>query len=222
MNQKVSKRIKALVSMVGETYDVVWDLCCDHGKIGVALAEKSCAKTYNFVDQVPSIITKLNSTLGSYIPSGVNYNTFATPAEKISIDNNLKNLIVLAGIGTDTIISILEQINYNQISNSHILVSTNKYPHKLRSFLQKGDYKIIKEQLIEENGHFYEMLLLAKDGNLPISSIGQEMWDINNSKHLEYIDRTIAYNEIKAKHGDSEAKELLNQLKMLKKQFASG
>ena len=53
---KLSKRLNAINSLITQSYDIVWDCCCDHGFLGMALLERGIAKQINFVDIIPELM----------------------------------------------------------------------------------------------------------------------------------------------------------------------
>lgn len=216
MNQKFSKRINALVDLAPGPYDEVWDLCCDLGKIGQCYCQKYSPKEIHFVDQVASIVKKLELQNASYIPKEINFFIHHKPAQNLKINNINKKLFILAGIGSETIIKILDNFQKQNLMHHDFLISSHKYPQKIRSYLIDNKFKLFKEQLISEDHHFYEMLLVSHLANKEISMTGLEMWDFKNPKHLSYFDRQINYYNIKAKNGDVLAKQLLEKYHELK------
>ena len=183
MNLKISKRIESIVDLAPGPYDEVWDLCCDHGKIGMHYAHTHAVKTIHFVDQVISITDNLTLQLDTYIPSSCKFYVHTKPAENLQIQQKEKNLFIMAGIGSETIIKILDNFEQQKLLNNHFLISTHKYPHKIRRYLIDKRLKLFEEILVVEGNHFYEMLLVGNLGLDPITMTGEKMWDFNNIKH---------------------------------------
>lgn len=214
MTKLKSKRIEALVAIASEYYDEVWDLCCDHGMIGLHFANVNSPKIVHFIDQVKSITDKLKKNLPT---SKTRFNVACMPCENIQINESSKNLIILAGVGSETITKALNNLKTQNLGNTQILVSTHKHPHKLRRYLRDKKFSLIKEKLIFEGGHFYEILLIDVKLNNEISLVGKEMWNFHDLDHLKYCNQLIDYYEIKLKHGKIEVQDLFNELNKIKR-----
>lgn len=219
MKKNLSTRIEALVNITDENYEEIWDLCCDHGIIGISYANLHKPQKIYFIDQVEGIIDKLVLHLPSAISEETTFVATCMPAEKIRINENTKNLVIMAGVGTETIIKTLKNLKAQNLKNTHFLLSTHKHPQKLRKFLIDENFSLIKEKLIYEGRHFYEMLLIDSEKNNEISLVGDQMWDFHDKKHLEYCDQLINYYEIKLRHDRIEVQNLFDQLVKIKQMF---
>lgn len=219
MKLKTSKRIKAIVNMAEGSYDHVWDICCDHGKIGILFAQQHQIHSIHFVDQVPSITEELKAKLNSYIPKHIYFDVITGPGEKLQIENKQKNLFILAGIGSETIIDILNNFKNQKLLNNDFLISSHKHPHKIRQYLIENNLKLFKEILIYDGNQYYEMMLVSMKAPHSITLVGDLMWDFQNTKHIDYFNRLVHYNKLKAKNGDLSASSQLKELLKLKDQF---
>lgn len=215
--KNISKRIEAITSLSSDSYDEIWDLCCDHGKIGIDFAIKYSPKVVHFIDQVPSIIENLKANL-PFIEN-VSFNVQCIGCEDIQINETSKNLIVFAGVGSETIIKALKNLKTQNLGTSHLLISTHKHPHKLRMFLRAQKFSLIKEILIYEAGQFYEMLLVETKNDNEISLVGSKMWNFSDLDHLNYCNQLFDYYEIKLRHGKIEVQDLFNGLSKIKQSF---
>lgn len=70
--------------------------------------------------------------------------------------------IIIAGMGGTLIESILEQGKHKIDSVQQMILQPNVGENNVRSWLYKNNFKLINEQLIEENSHIYEILIAEK------------------------------------------------------------
>ena len=137
-------RIKCIQSMV-EDDSLVYDLCCDHGIIGIGVIAR-VSKVY-FIDRVESIITRLANTLeGTDIPSS-KYVVLKRDATKYKF-SNFSAIYIIAGIGGDLAIEIIKNILAHD-SNPSFIINVNKNTRKLRLFLNHSKLKLYRETLVK-------------------------------------------------------------------------
>ena len=145
---QTSIRIQTIQSFVPSSTEVIWDLCCDHGKIGECFAP---IYEVHFVDQVPVIIEKLKEILSTDIPRD---NIHLKSVLDLKIDNNKKNCFILAGIGSHLAIKMIEHLK-KQKPNADFIISTHKNVFELRTYLNSQNFVAHKEKLVFENNQFY-------------------------------------------------------------------
>ena len=147
-----SDRLKAIVSDVSIN-DIVLDVGCDHGYLSIYLKENNlCKEVYasdiskKALDVARKNIKKKNLDIKTFVSDGF---------KDIPVEFNTA---VISGMGTSKILKILES---EKIPNKLILGSQNEL-YKLRESLYKMGYKLVDEQAILENGHYYAILLYKK------------------------------------------------------------
>ena len=141
MTVKLSKRLKTICDFVPEGSNVV-DVGCDHAYISIYLTKyKNCNVIATDISK--EAIKKAKKNIGN-----LKIKTCVTDGLKgIDIYNKI---IVIAGMGGDTIIKIL----HNNIKNDLIISSQSDIP-KLRKFMHKKNYHLKDEKVIYENKHYY-------------------------------------------------------------------
>ena len=105
--KQLSPRLAHLLSLTDFDYDHIYDLCCDHGHLGIHAHQHSRAKV-TLVDQVDSIIADIKDKF-SYLQDG-RLQFVCGGAENICIEPDKKVLIVLAGVGGQVAKAIIAQI----------------------------------------------------------------------------------------------------------------
>jgi tRNA (adenine22-N1)-methyltransferase len=199
-NKTIGKRLEALFDLITlahkkQPYDAIWDCCCDHGYLGLKILNQKLCSTLYFVDQVPHIMQQLTADLSHY-PSD-RYQTITADAGTLSLPINQRHLIILAGVGGERIIEIINNLNtHNEIQQIDYLLCPTTAQFDLREYLVTTDFKLVYEAIVSEKGHDYEILLirhsLTAQNSDNITLIGQ-MWEANNPYHLRYRQKLIKH-----------------------------
>ncbi|WP_422379377.1 tRNA (adenine(22)-N(1))-methyltransferase TrmK [Marinicellulosiphila megalodicopiae] len=157
-------------------YDDFWDLCCDHGFLGMTLFKNTQNSQIHLVDQVPKIVEILKQKYEKFNDGRALFKT--QNATQIILNTNKRHLIVIAGVGGETAIEILESIiNKNPKANMDFAISPNSHIFQLRCFLQKH-FTLLHEDLIRDGNRFHEHIFVRFTFNQSkrISLTGQGFW----------------------------------------------
>lgn len=103
-----------------------WDVCCDHGYVGIKALESSEFSEVYFVDQVPHIMQRLEALVKQLFPMnlGCNYTFFLLSAQDIDLE--VSGNLLIAGVGGVTIERILSSLlAKNKLSARRLLLSPN-------------------------------------------------------------------------------------------------
>jgi len=208
---KLSKRLQQIDHMVSKKYDHIWDCCCDHGFLGMSLLARNAASTVHFVDVVEPLMQDLESyLLKNYIEPNKhptlksNWQVHCLGAEKINIQSNTSNLVIIAGVGGDLLIEIVEAIlTTHSNKNIELLLCPVHHNYKVRQSLISLGLGLINEHLVIENKRFYEVIHTSTDSKLPISPVGSIMWDFSRQDDLDYLSQTLAHYQRMQKKEDS-------------------
>jgi tRNA (adenine22-N1)-methyltransferase len=209
MKTKLSQRLQDLFAIVDDSYQEAWDLCCDHGKLGLAFLEAEKTKKVYFVDQVSSIISKLKrkiENIEQIEPS--QYELLLLKAEDIKIKDK-RSLICICGVGGDVAINILKKISKkNDLRKHDILVSAQYHMFELRNFLKTNGFKAKKELLSFDGKWGYELLLLNLCHGKEVEEVGRSLFNKEDSRHLLYVNKIIKHYKNKSLKDESYAKIL--------------
>lgn len=187
-----SARLKAIASNISST-DIVLDVGCDHGYLDIYLVQNNlCQKVY----ASDISVSALNSAKTNFQKYGVDIPTFVSDGFKDI--NVFFNTAVLAGMGTNTILKILANA---KIPPKLILASHNELPKLRKSIINLG-YKIVREQVVLENKHYYN-ILLCKKGKQKLKK-KEILFGLSNNK--EYYKYLMAKN-----------KEIIKKVPLVKK-----
>lgn len=188
---KLSKRLNAINALINEPYDIIWDCCCDHGLLGMALLERAIAKQINFVDIIPELMQALKTSIeqfsvGKSLPA---WQVYCDDVAQIKLAKNAKQLVIIAGVGGDLCLQLIQQIianNPQSVKQLSFIVCPIHHLYKVREGLNVCGLKLENEQIIFEKKRFYEVLHVSFNGRNTISNTGKAMWDKTNTQHHSY------------------------------------
>ena len=149
----VSSRLMSLSLLVNNCEKII-DIGCDHGLLDIYLTLNKgckcscCDVSKHIVDRAISNISKydLNDRINVFIGNGFN---------DLKLDNDV--IMILAGMGTSTILKILEKNKTNSI-----ICQTNTDLYILRKKVCDMGYYISSENLVYDNGRYYVSIRFIK------------------------------------------------------------
>lgn len=149
----LSKRLLAIYNMV-EAGSVVADIGCDHGFLPIALVEDGvCTKAYA-CDLRKGPLQRASEAIHQH---GLEANITTLLRDGMNDLPNDVTTIVIAGMGFDTIITILEA-QLSTLTNYHkFIIQSNSGVDTLRSWISEQNFTIVAEDIVED-GHFYQLL----------------------------------------------------------------
>jgi tRNA (adenine22-N1)-methyltransferase len=199
---KLSKRLQQIDHMISKKYDHIWDCCCDHGFLGMNLLTRNAASKIHFVDIVEPLMNEIEAQLlkshtkHSKTTLRYEWQVHCLGAEKIPIQNNSSNLVIIAGVGGDLLIEIVEAILTKYPSQDlEFLLCPVHHNYKVRQALIHLGLGLIDESLVIDNRRFYEIIHASTDAKQPISNVGSLMWDFSRRDDREYLSQTLAHYE---------------------------
>ncbi|PTY38743.1 hypothetical protein BGP77_11220 [Saccharospirillum sp. MSK14-1] len=190
MKTRLGKRLTALFNVIADDYDSVWDLCCDHGRLGMALLETERTPQVHFVDCIDSIMTDLAARLEHY--GARNYQLHCCPAEHVALPASGKHLLVLAGVGDEVTVRIVQQL-HAQTTDAHIdwLISPANNLFQVRQFLQPI-LGVLDEGVIAENGRLYEWLWVRSGAPKTIANPAL-FWNPDDAEHRRHLGKLLKH-----------------------------
>ena len=164
---KVSKRMEQLVELAIDGAPF-WDMCCDHGYIGIRALESNRFSKVIFVDSVKPIIDRL-SKLIAQSPLQTQSKKFQLINSKCeNLDFEIFGTCVIAGVGGRTIINILDSLQKKDLLKAErILLSAHTDETLLLDFLSCDDflksYTFQNSIEIAEGKRFRKIIILTKN-----------------------------------------------------------
>ena len=213
MINMIDNRLKSLTKYI-ESNDIVIDIGCDHALLDIYLAKNKILDniivsdiSINALNQGISNIEKYN--LNEYIET-----RHGNGLEVLNNNDNV-NTIIISGMGTNTILSILNN-NYLKNINKMIIQSNRDY-YELRKNIIKLGFYISNEEVIEVNNKLY-INIVFKRGTKKYSeeelTFGTNNM-INKETYYKYLIEKKE-NILKNINNLTKKQELINEINYLK------
>ena len=200
----LTKRLKTIADLVPNNASVI-DIGTDHAYLPIYLYQENITSSITASDISPKVLASSLENLKKYnldtkIPLILS-NGFESITKKYDV-------AIIAGMGTHTIKSILSNPN---IPNTLIIQSNNDH-YELRLFLNTLDYKIVKEIVIKDKNHYYDIIMYQK-GKETLTKSELLFGKSNNLEYYTYL--LNKYQNIYAKSHNKTYLEYINILKSL-------
>ena len=152
----IQKRLKLLASFVPKG-NTVYDIGCDHALLSIYLTLYN-ANTCYAIDNKEKVLKTARENISHYHLEGKIFVLRQDGLGTLSIEE--ESTAVLAGMGTDTILHILE--NKEMYHFHRLIIQTNNDYERLRKSMQKKGYKIKEEVAFLDKRVFYVILVFEK------------------------------------------------------------
>ena len=157
----ISKRLKE-IAKYSNGYNLLLDVGSDHGLLPIYAIKSGYVKEAiaSDINYKPLIKAKENFKKNNLSIETIIYD---------GIPETNADVIVIAGMGAELIIKILEKTLNNANNLKRLILSPNCDYELLRRFATK-DFKIVDEDIIYDKNHYYEIIVLEK-GNITYSDM---------------------------------------------------
>ena len=183
---KISSRLKTICDLIPSNSNVI-DVGCDHAFLDIYLTlNKNCNCIASDVNDNVLKISKDN--INKY-----NLNDKIKLVKSYGIDDIDvvgNEYIVIAGMGTNTILSILKNIKFNK--NDNLIIQTNNDLYLFRKTIIKMGYYIEDEKIVLENKKYYVIIYLKK-GNKKYNKYEYLFGPIILNKDIELKKEYLSY-----------------------------
>ncbi len=211
----ISLKLKAIAFFIDKSDSVV-DIGCDHAYLDIYLIENNlCNKIIasdinrNALDIAKNNIDKynLNKKIKTILSDGLK-----------NIDTKNLDTVVIAGMGTKTIKSIIDEKEKFQSINK-IILSSNNDLYELRKYMMNNNYSLVDEKIIYEKKHYYVVSKYIKGKQKLKKNI--LLFGLYKKENIEYYKYLIAdYSGILKKiprRNFSQRFKLIKNIRRLKK-----
>ena len=180
----MSLRMQRLASYV-RPGSIVYDLCCDHGLIGLTAWQLGIIKQLIYVDQSFEALAGLKETLQRQgLGQERSIEVHHAEAESI-IAPKLAADFIIAGVGIQTMMVIIKQIFSQGLGPHRLILGPQQKSQVLRLFLSHASYRLVAEEVVWEAGRFRELIIIEAAGD-PISLYGDHFAQSSNPLELEF------------------------------------
>ena len=227
LKTKLGKRLKHLFTTIPSDSDIVWDLCCDHGALGRAILETRQNTHVIFNDIHPDIMLRLSEQLVQLNAS--NYELAVSPAEKITLKKAVNQTVVLAGIGDEQCITILNSLALQEpAKHCRFIISPTTKVALVRQFLITRHFYLLEESVVTENNRTYEVLTVCLSNQSNSIKMTSELGDDvgrgwrKKPEHIRHLNKLIGYYQGQALNKNKPyAKNLLDQYEFILKNLTT-
>ena len=214
MHLPISPRLLACAKCVrpGET---VADVGCDHGYLGIFLLQNGIAKRIiaSDINEGPLLSAQRNARkfgvagkMSFYLSAGV-----------VNVPQDF-DVMVCAGMGADTMISILEAAPWLQNNQYRLILQCQSKTPMLRQYLSNHGWYIEKESVLRDGRFLYTIMEIAYAPEMPKLTPGQcyispALQENNTPEAQEYLQRITDGLRLSLSHKDDpEKRQVLNEL----------
>ena len=163
-NPKLTKRMKCFIdhALIDKP---LWDICCDHGYVGIKALETSQFSEVHFVDQVPHIMERLETLIKQYWRIKPQHKYFLHTISGENLEEEVGGTLLIAGVGGLTIaVTIKALLKKNKLSAQRLLLSPHTDEKVLIEYLGDADfqkiYSVTDKVLIPEGKRFRPLYIV--------------------------------------------------------------
>ena len=170
----LSARLNALRSYHQKQRNI-WDIGCDHGLLGLSFRDQEEIESIHLVDPSAPVIAELQNKLkDAYITKDLVY-IHHKHGQDLNIETD-SNCIFIAGMGGKEIGEIITHLLPNLDATSRIVISPHRKILELRALLGELPLALVQEELVFEDGQFYQILCLRKGDGPKVHPYGRDIW----------------------------------------------
>lgn len=190
MKIPLSPRLQACCSLVS-VGDRVADIGTDHGYLGIWLLQNKIASSVIASDIVPGPLSAAKRNAIKF--NCADKMEFYLSDGAVSIPRDF-SCMVCAGMGADTIISILTQAPWLKNNIYKLVLQCQSKSHLLRHYLSENGWHIQKELLLRDGRFLYTVMEVIYEDSISLSPgqcfISPALQKNSASELLEYYRRT--------------------------------
>lgn len=217
MLNPISKRLLACAEYICPG-DVVADIGCDHGYLGIHLLKSGVASRIiaSDINEGP-----LQSARNNAKKFGVEERMTFHLSDGVKLIPRDFDVLVCAGMGGDTMVSILEGAPWLKGGQYRLVLQCQSKTPVLRRYLSESGWQIKQEEVLKDGRFLYTVMEVCWNPDAPRLTVGQ--WYLPPAlltnaypETAEYVFRILEGLRLAVQHrNDLEKKQALNELEML-------
>lgn len=217
MHLPISARLLACAEYV-RPGDVVADVGCDHGYLGIHLLQTGVAKQIIASDINEGPLQSARRNAEKY---GVAHRMQFYLSDGVANIPREFDVLLCAGMGADTMISILETAPWLKCDRYRLILQCQSKTDLLRRYLSENDWRICSEIPVKDGRFVYTVMEVLYDPHAPRLSAGG--WHISPAllkndcpETKEYCQRILDGLRLAVTHRDDpEKKQALEELEKI-------
>lgn len=209
----MEKRLDAICEFLNPKNRFI-DIGTDHAYIPIKMAKKGSSQILA-TDIHPKALLQAKKNI---FKENLEYqiNTMVTDGLE-NVDTENYDTLVIAGMGTATMIHILT--NETQLQSiKKIILQSNNHLEELRIFMNRKKWSLQKEKIVYDKGHYYTIMEYAKGvQKLTKEELFLGIFNPKNEKYYQFLEKK--YQEIYKKIPNTqpiEKKAIANKLEWIK------
>jgi len=214
MTQKIVRRLGERLNHIfrwvdsAQPYDTIWDVCCDHGRLGLHLHKRHLNAHVYLVDKVAAIIDQVVEDFGYLDDGRLSFITAdARELEALEVVPQKRTLVIIAGVGGNSLITMLEGV-LTRLGGEvalDFMLSPNCQTFELREFLRGRPFCLIDEAFVTEKKFSHEHFWVRYDSRrssigegartecVPVSTIGDGLWKEMTDTKRAYVRKLLCH-----------------------------
>lgn len=197
----MEKRLDAICEFLN-VQDHFIDIGTDHAYVPIKMAKKGGSQILATDIHSNALLQAKKNISKEHLEQQIS-TTVADGLENVSTENY--DTLVIAGMGTATIIHILENEEKLQ-SIKKIILQSNNHLEQLRTFMNQKNWTLQKEKIVYDKGHYYTIMQYAKGvQKLTEEELFLGIFDVKNEEYYQFLEKK--YQEIYQKIPDTQLTE---------------
>ena len=169
MKVPLSKRLQACAELI-RPGDRVADVGCDHGYLGIHLLQKEIASSVIAADVRTMPLQSAKDNAEKF---GVRDRMEFYLSDGVSLLPHDFSVLVCAGMGGDTIISILEAAPWLRDTHYRLILQCQTRTPLLRHYLSENGWSVTTENVLRDGHFLYTVMEVCRDPDAPKLTPGQ-------------------------------------------------
>ncbi len=169
MRIPLSKRLMACCNFISPG-DRVADIGCDHGYLGIHLLTQGIAASVIAADVNEG---PLQSAMRNAVKFGVRDKMTFYLSDGVRNIPREFDVMVCAGMGADTMVSILEAAPWLKSNNYRLILQCQSKTPMLRQYLSENGWRITEETVLRDGRFLYTVMEVIFQPEYPRLSVGE-------------------------------------------------
>ena len=166
MRVPINRRLQCCASLVPPGARV-YDVGCDHGYLGIYLLTQGLAAHVTASDLRPKPLDRARENARRFgVAAGMD---FVCCDGLQAMDGSQGDTLVIAGMGGDAIAGILADCAWVKDSRYTLILQPQSSGNDLRRYLGQHGFSILEEQLVQDGGFVYSVMVCRYGGGQPLS-----------------------------------------------------
>lgn len=158
----LSERLRTVAHMV-TVGNTVCDVGCDHGFVPIYLVQQGISPKVIAMDLREGPLCAAREHVAAY---GMESQIATRLSDGLhNYEKNEADTLICAGMGGGLMMRILAKDREKTDSFQELVLQPQSELEKFRRFLRESGYRILDEEMVEEDGKFYQAIRAAADGN---------------------------------------------------------